>query len=46
MLKKVGMEARIELEAFLQEKVFLEMFVKVQKEWRNDDRQLKRFGYL
>jgi GTP-binding protein Era len=46
MLKKVGTAARIELEEFLQEKVFLEMHVKVQKEWRSDDKQLKRFGYL
>lgn len=46
MLKKVGTAARIELESFLQEKVFLEMHVKVQKEWRSDDKQLKRFGYL
>jgi len=46
MLKKVGTQARKELEDFMQEKVFLELFVKVQKEWRSDDKQLKRFGYL
>ncbi len=46
MLKKVGTQARKDLEQFLQEKVFLEIFVKVQKEWRSDDKQLKRFGYL
>ncbi|MFM7021912.1 MAG: GTPase Era [Flavobacteriales bacterium] len=46
MLKKVGTAARKEMEDFMQEKVFLELHVKVQKEWRSDDKQLKRFGYL
>lgn len=45
-LKKVGTEARIDIEEFLQKKVFLELFVKVSKNWRNDDKQLRRFGYL
>ncbi|MBQ4278390.1 MAG: GTPase Era [Rikenellaceae bacterium] len=44
-LKKVGTEAREELEKFLGKKVFLQLFVKVNPDWRNDDRQLKRFGY-
>ncbi len=44
-LKQVGTEARTELEQFLGKKVFLELFVKVNDNWRNDDRQLKRFGY-
>ena len=44
-LKKVGQQARIDLEAFLGKKVFLELYVKVQEDWRNNDSQLKRFGY-
>ncbi len=45
MLKKVGTEARKDLERFLDKKVFLELFVKVDEGWRNDARQLRRFGY-
>jgi len=45
MLKKVGTEARLDLEKFLEKKVFLELFVKVDPNWRNDDKKLKRFGY-
>ncbi len=44
-LKKTGTAARLELEAFFGKKVFLEMFVKVNKDWRTKDYQLKRFGY-
>lgn len=44
-LKRVGQSARHDLEAFLQKKVFLELYVKVQEDWRNNDNQLKRFGY-
>ncbi|MFC2137629.1 GTPase Era [Bacteroidota bacterium] len=44
-LKKVGTEARKGIETFFNKKVFLELFVKVNKEWRNNDRQLKSFGY-
>ena len=44
-LKKVGQAARHDLEAFLGKKVFLELYVKVNEDWRNNDRQLKRFGY-
>jgi len=44
-LKKVGSLARRDLEQFFQKKIFLELYVKVKKEWRNDDNQLKRFGY-
>ena len=44
-LKKVGQQAREELEEFLQKKVFLQLFVKVSEDWRNDGRQLRRFGY-
>lgn len=45
MLKKVGMEARKDMEAFFDKKVFLELFVKVEKDWRNKDKKLKEFGY-
>ncbi|MEE1174139.1 MAG: GTPase Era [Paludibacteraceae bacterium] len=45
MLKKVGMAARTEIEAFFEKKVFLELYVKVEKDWRNKDKQLKLFGY-
>ena len=44
-LKKVGTEARIDIEAFFQKKVHLEIFVKVEKDWRNKDKKLKGFGY-
>lgn len=45
MLKKTGMAARTEIEKFFDKKVFLELFVKVEKDWRNRDKQLKNFGY-
>ncbi len=44
-LKKVGSQARFDIEKFLGKKVFLEMFVKVMKDWRDSDRLLKEFGY-
>ncbi len=44
-LKKVGTEARKSLETFLGKKVFLELHVKVSKNWREDEAQLRRFGY-
>lgn len=44
-LKRVGTEARKDLEKFFQKKVFLELYVKVNKDWRNNSKQLKRFGY-
>jgi GTPase len=44
-LKKVGTEARKEIEEFIGKHVFLELFVKVDKDWRNNKRELKRFGY-
>lgn len=46
MLKRVGTAARIELEKFLGKKVFLQLFVKVNDNWRDSDRQLKNFGYI
>jgi GTP-binding protein Era len=42
----VGTEARLELEKFLDKKVFLELYVKVDPNWRDDDAKLKRFGYM
>ena len=45
-LKKVGTEARKDIEGFFGKQVFLELFVKVNKDWRDSDTQLKRFGYL
>ncbi|MDR1623698.1 MAG: GTPase Era [Tannerellaceae bacterium] len=44
-LKKVGTMARKDIERFFNKKVFLEMFVKVEKDWRNRDNILKAFGY-
>ncbi len=44
-LKKTGTEARKSMEEFLEKKVFLELYVKVNKNWRNSKLQLKRFGY-
>lgn len=44
-LKKVGSEARKDIEAFFEKKVFLELFVKVEKDWRNRDNKLRSFGY-
>ena len=44
-LKKVGMAARIDLEKFLNNKVFLQLQVKVDSDWRNSDRRLTKFGY-
>ncbi|NNM95596.1 MAG: GTPase Era [Bacteroidia bacterium] len=45
-LKKTATGARINLEKWLDCKVFLEVFVKVKADWREDERQLKNFGYL
>lgn len=45
-LKKVGTAARLELEKFLNKKVFLQLHVKVNDNWRDSDIQLKRFGYM
>jgi len=44
-IKKTGTMAREDIEAFVGKKVFLELTVKVNKDWRNDDAMLKRFGY-
>ena len=44
-IKRIGTESRRDLEKFLGKKIFLETPVKVKKNWRDDDRQLKKFGY-
>ena len=45
MIKKLGTMARKDIEEFLQQKVFLELFVKVKPKWRENDLQLKEYGY-
>ena len=44
-LKRVGTEARKDLQKFFGKQIHLELYVKVNKDWRNDARQLRRFGY-
>ena len=44
-LKKVGTQARIEMEDFFQKKVFLRLFVKVDQDWRESKKELRKFGY-
>lgn len=44
-LKRVGTQARKEMETFFKKQIYLELFVKVDKDWRNNDRRLKNFGY-
>jgi len=44
-LKRVGTEARKDMEMFLQKKVFLQLYVKVSKDWRDKDNLLRQFGY-
>lgn len=45
MIKKLGMESRKSIEAFLGQKVFLELFVKVKPKWRDDELRLREYGY-
>ncbi|MCK0130570.1 GTPase Era [Flavobacteriaceae bacterium F08102] len=44
-LKRVGAEARKDLEKFFEKKIYIELYVKVNKDWRSNKQQLKRFGY-
>ncbi len=44
-IKHIGTQARLEMETFFGQRVFLEMFVKVRKDWRNSENALKNFGY-
>lgn len=46
MLKKVGMQARADIEKFFGKSVYLELFVKVEPNWRNRDNKLRQFGYI
>lgn len=45
MIKKTGTGARLKMEKFFKKKVFLDLFVKVRKDWRSNENELKRFGY-
>ena len=45
MLTRIGQEARLDIEKFIERKVFLELHVKVRKDWRNNDLFLKEYGY-
>ncbi len=45
LIKRLGVESRKSIQKFLEKQVHLELFVKVKKDWRDDDRQLKHFGY-
>jgi GTP-binding protein Era len=44
-LKNVGRDARLEMEKFFNKKVFLQLYVKVSKDWRNSEQEIKKFGY-
>ena len=46
MLKRVGMEARKDIETFFGKSVYLELFVKVEDNWRNRENKLRAFGYI
>ncbi len=45
-IKKIGIEARHDIERFFDKKVFLELYVKVEKDWRNRENKLRAFGYI
>lgn len=44
-IKKLGTDARIDIEAFIMKKVHLELYVKLDKDWRDKDQKLKKYGY-
>lgn len=44
-IKKLGIESRLDIEKFLDKRVFLELFVKIKEDWRDDEKVLKMFGY-
>jgi GTP-binding protein Era len=46
MLKEIGTRAREEMERFFDSRIFLELFVRVQKDWTRDPRALREFGYV
>ena len=45
MLKKIGTAARLEMEAFMGCRIFLKLFVKVRKDWRDSEMFLKDYGF-
>lgn len=45
-LKRVGIEARKDIEKFFEKHVYLQLYVKVEKDWRNQEAKLKAFGYI
>jgi GTPase len=45
-LKRVGTQARKDMESFIGKKIMLKTHVKVDENWRNDERKLKNFGYI
>jgi len=45
MLKEIGKQARLEMEAFFGKRVFLELFVRVTRDWPEDERMLRELGY-
>lgn len=45
MIRQIGMDARKDIEEFIQQKVFLELFVKVRPKWRDNENQLREYGY-
>lgn len=45
MIKRIGIEARQSIESFLQQKIYLQLFVKVRPGWRNSDLMLREYGY-
>ena len=45
-LKRIGTAARIDMESFFEKKVFLQIFVKVNPDWREDTKKLRQFGYI
>ena len=45
-IKRLGMEARKDIETFVGKGIYLDLFVKVEKDWRNNERDLRQFGYL
>jgi GTP-binding protein Era len=46
MLKIIGTKARMDLEQFFNTRIYLELFVRVQKDWTHDEKMLKQFGYF
>ena len=45
-IKRLGMESRKDIEIFVGKSIYLDLFVKVEKDWRNNERNLREFGYM